>query len=89
MLSEKLQLLSDKINHSVFDKNGRSEASNDGTNFSNAENEDGAVDHDVPGNLEGYGGDTAGASDNKEQARRVEALIYKIANWRRPIPKMH
>ena len=86
MLSEKLKLLSDRINESVFDtafQDTTNDSSDDDTAESMNEDED---DPDVPSDLDG---DDVEMGDEESRARRVEVLIYKIANWRRPFPTMH
>eukprot|EP00795_Rhopilema_esculentum_P007945 gene7945-13835_t len=65
-------------NHSVFDTNGPGEASNNGTDFSNAESEDSAQDHDVPGNLEGYN------ADRKNELGLQKKLEREIENYNKP-----
>lgn len=91
MLSEKLTLLTNRINESVFDTTFR-DTTNDASDDETAEttnmdeeDEDDEDHQEVPGGDD----DDVEMDDEEGRARRVEALICNIANWRRPFPEMH
>ena len=93
ILSEKLKLLSDRINESVFDKTYQ-ETTNDAasddettaesTNMNEEEDDD--DDQVVPSDLDG---DVEMDDDEEGRVRRVEALMHTITSWKRPFPEMH
>ena len=93
MLSEKLKLLSDRINESVFDTtyqettndSGDEEATAESTNMNEEDDDD--DDQVMPNDLDD--GDDVEMDDEGGRARRVEALMHKIASWKRPFPQMH
>ena len=93
MLSEKLKLLSDRINESVFDttykETTNDTASDDETTAESTnmnEEDDDDDDQVVPSDLDG---DVEMDDDEEGRVRRVEALMHKITSWKRPFPEMH
>ena len=53
----------------------------------NTNEDDDDDDQEVPSDLDGD--DDVEMDDEEGRARRVEALVYKIASWKRPFPEMH